>query len=213
LTSKKKVIFICLYIFFFVILQKSLILENYRLSSHTISVKLDNADGKYMLVHGYTGAMDIVNEKVVGFLNSIKTLQNGDGQLAESTINSLKIRGYLTTKTREDEVEYVRKLANLLHKKEKVLHKNFLFLVAYDCNFRCSYCYESKVLKNSRQWSKKVFTKEDEFFVQDLELRLETDPLGVGGLMNLFDTQALDGCIGVDCDLWGCSELCAGIHW
>jgi hypothetical protein len=53
----------------------------------------------------------------------------------------------------------------------------------------------------------------DEFFVKELETRLETDPLGMSGLVDLFDFQSLDGCVGIDCDLWGCSELCAGIHW
>ncbi|MDR1181733.1 MAG: hypothetical protein LBL13_07125 [Bacteroidales bacterium] len=54
----------------------------------------------------------------------------------------------------------------------------------------------------------------DEFFVQELESRLETDPLAVGGLMDIFSSQfSLDGCVGIDCDLWGCSELCVGVHW
>jgi hypothetical protein len=69
--------------------------------------------------------------------------------------NTLKARGYSTIKTVEEDA-HVRKLANLPHQKDK----NFLFLIAYDCNFRYPYCYEKNVLKNSRKWSAKVFTKE-----------------------------------------------------
>jgi uncharacterized protein len=131
-----------------------------RKSSYTISVKLEREEGKHMLVHGYTGAIDVVRQNVVDYLDSVGGQQPDGAQVSEATLEALKARGYLTPKTNEEEVEHVRKLANLLHQKNKKLHKSFLFLVAYDCNFRCPYCYESRVLKNSRQWTKKVFTKE-----------------------------------------------------
>jgi uncharacterized protein len=137
-----------------------IISENLRKSSYTISVKLETEEDKYMLLHGYTGAMDIANEDVVGYLDNVNNQDSENTEVPESTFNALKARGYLTTKTEEEEVEYVRKFADLLHRKDKILHKNFLFLVAYDCNFRCPYCYEKNVLRNSRQWSKNAFTKE-----------------------------------------------------
>lgn len=37
-------------------------IELYRKSSYIISVKLEHTDDKYMLIHGYTGAMDIVGK-------------------------------------------------------------------------------------------------------------------------------------------------------
>jgi hypothetical protein len=53
----------------------------------------------------------------------------------------------------------------------------------------------------------------DEFFVKELESRLETDPLGMGGLVDLFDSQeALDTCIWY-CDTDGnCHEDCV-VYW
>ena len=36
-----------------------------RMSSYTIPVKLENEDGKYMLIHGYTGAIDYCVGKVI----------------------------------------------------------------------------------------------------------------------------------------------------
>jgi uncharacterized protein len=119
---------------------------------------LENEEDKHMLLHGYTGALDIVNGTVINYLENVD-LNNDQWQLSEAAVNTLKTRGYLTAKSEKEELEHVQKLANLFHQREKILHKNFLFLVAYDCNFRCPYCYESNILKNSRQWSKKTFTK------------------------------------------------------
>ncbi|MDR2131618.1 MAG: SPASM domain-containing protein [Odoribacteraceae bacterium] len=127
-----------------------------RKSSYTISVKLDDTEDKYMLIHGYTGAVDLVNEKVIRYLENA----DANAPILDTTVDALKVRGYLTTKTEEEERERVRKLAHILHQKDKILFKHFMFLVAYDCNFRCPYCYEKKVLKNSRQWTKKIFSKE-----------------------------------------------------
>jgi uncharacterized protein len=133
--------------------------ENLRKSSYTISVKLETEEDKYMLLHGYTGALDIVSGNVVNYLDYMNNPESKNVEVSESTFNALRARGYLTEKTKEEEIAHVRNFADLLHQKEK-LYKGFLFLVAYDCNFRCPYCYESTVLKNSRQWTKKVFSKE-----------------------------------------------------
>jgi hypothetical protein len=54
----------------------------------------------------------------------------------------------------------------------------------------------------------------DEFFVQQLESRLETDPLMVGGLLDLFDSQSAssDVCVWY-CESDGsCHEDCV-IYW
>lgn len=41
---------------------------SYRLSSYTISVTLDSAPDQAMLVHGYTGAIDIAHKNIASFL-------------------------------------------------------------------------------------------------------------------------------------------------
>lgn len=55
-------------------------------------------------------------------------------------------------------------------------------------------------------------TELSEFFVEELEQRLETDPLIVGGLLDLFTSNdSLDGMksVGIDnCDSFNC-----GFHW
>lgn len=41
-----------------------------------------------------------------------------------------------------------------------MLYKKFTFLITYNCNFRCPYCYESPISAGGNCWSKQVFTKE-----------------------------------------------------
>lgn len=47
-------------------------MENLRVSSYIIPVKLENENGKYMLLHGYTGAIDIVDEDLAIYLRENK---------------------------------------------------------------------------------------------------------------------------------------------
>ena len=42
-------------------------MEKLRLSSYTIPVRLEGNEGKYMLVHGYTGAIDMEPDEGVSF--------------------------------------------------------------------------------------------------------------------------------------------------
>lgn len=117
-------------------------METLRTSSYIIPVKLESEEGKYMLIHGYTGAMDIVSESVVLCLkyNEIK-------KLSDLTLQALQRRGYITNKTKEEEIEYVERVAQALHKRDEILHKSFTWVVTYNCNFRCPYCFEKENIR------------------------------------------------------------------
>lgn len=136
-------------------------MENYRLSSYTIFTKLEDTEDKYMLVHGYTGAIDIVTENVVFDLKSnANFLKSDECSFSTSTFNTLVKRGYITEKTIEEEFKHIGKMADLLHQSVKKLYKYFLFAVTYNCNFRCPYCYENEISNNGNNWGQKTFTKE-----------------------------------------------------
>ena len=74
-------------------------MEKLRISSYMIPVKLENEEDKYMLIHGYTGAIDIASEEL---LNDIKAVEQ-ENNLTQPMIELLLKRGYLTTKTQEEE--------------------------------------------------------------------------------------------------------------
>lgn len=130
-------------------------MENLRLSYYTIPVKLEN-DNKYLLVHGYTGAIDLIDESLWMQIKDYPLKTN----IKEETVNILKNRGYITVKTLEEEQDYVIKMAQILHKAQAKLHKFWGIIITYDCNFRCPYCFENEISHNGCQWSRASFTKE-----------------------------------------------------
>lgn len=126
------------------------------LSYYTIPVKLEDEENKYLLVHGYTGAIDIVDGSIWKELKDYSS----ESTLSLEVTQLLQKRGYLTTKSKDEEIEYVSKLANLFHQAQSKLHKSFGFIVSYDCNFRCPYCFENEISQHGVHWSKRAFTKE-----------------------------------------------------
>lgn len=109
-----------------------------RTSSYRIIVPLQN--DQYVLLHGYSGAIDIVGKDIMSVLENDDSIF--DEVFDKDTLDILQKRAYLTTKTEEEEQEYVRRLAEALHRKDKLLYASFTALITYDCNFRCSYCFE-----------------------------------------------------------------------
>lgn len=124
-----------------------------RVSSYVISIKLEESNGKYLLIQGYTGAIDIVKESI-----ALKLGNNDIAGLPEATLQTLRSRGYITDRTKEEEVGYVERIAHALHKRDKILYKSFTWVVTYNCNFRCPYCFEKRENKDSSH--RIVFTKE-----------------------------------------------------
>lgn len=129
-------------------------METLRTSSYMIPVKLEKEEGKYMLIHGYTGATDIVTDNLLAQINAISSVN----ELSEKTLQTLIKRGYITTKTQEEEYAYVARIAKALHKESNILNATFTWVVSYNCNFRCPYCFEERNTKNSKD--KLTFTKE-----------------------------------------------------
>ncbi len=137
--------------------------ELYRVSSYTICVTLPDDPDYALLVHGYTGAMDRVNKAVARMIKSRVVLSEDmvdELPCSKETVQTLMKRGYLTRRSPVEEREYVHSMANFLHHTSNRGTSSFLFLVAYDCNFRCPYCFENDISSHGKGWSKQVFTKE-----------------------------------------------------
>lgn len=130
-------------------------MENLKLSYYTIHVKLESEQDKYLLVHGYTGAIDIVE----GYIWKAISDLSHTNTLSPSLIQKLSKRGYLTTKSVEEEQAYVFNLARMFHEAQGKLYKTFGFIISYNCNFRCPYCFENEISCSGRSWSKSTFTK------------------------------------------------------
>lgn len=119
-----------------------------RISSYVISIPLEDTDGQYMLIHGYTGAIDIATKELVMALQEKKEFSEENSPFGKELLASLRQRGYVTDKSAEEEYAYTAHLADVLHRARKALYKGFTFLISYNCNFRCPYCYEGSMSGN-----------------------------------------------------------------
>lgn len=118
-----------------------------RVSSYTIPIKLEKEKDLYVLIHGYTGAIDLISSEG---LTAIKNVENENipNYALQKTLN----RGYVTNRSKEEEYDYIKKVASVLHKRDdKSYKRSFTFIVSYDCNFRCPYCFEKSIINNSNK--------------------------------------------------------------
>lgn len=145
-----------------------------RASSYNIYVDLPSNEQEMLIVHGYTGAYDKVTRGVGAYVRSLENhvlpkplygvwsdeqLGNWKGQRdfedeattpSEQTIAILKKRGYLTEKSAEDEEDYFKRFAKMLHAQSR--KPNYIFMPTYNCNLRCAYCFQD-YMRTDRNFS------------------------------------------------------------
>ena len=134
-------------------------MEKYRLSSYAISIELESEPDDSLLIHGYTGAIDLIDKSIVRFLIENPYFDRAVLPCEESTKDTLEKRGYITLQTEDEEKEYFKRLATALFRKESMLRKGFTFLITYDCNFRCPYCFEKDIQKDGTAFTKEMVDK------------------------------------------------------
>lgn len=127
-----------------------------RTSSYNIIVKVDNEAGRYALLNSYTHAFDIVNQNVYQYLKN----QSEYWDISNETKEKLVKRGYMTSLSKEDETELVKRLLNKIYDEVRLKNFGFHFIISYDCNLRCVYCYEDPVLNGCACLPKCRITKE-----------------------------------------------------
>jgi len=113
-----------------------------RLSRYTVMIKL--SDEEYMLFHGVSGAVDIVDERIADKILRVATGEPPEKAFDEERIEVLLKRGYLTEKSHEEERERVRGMILAMHKGHLKKSPGFLIVPSYRCNLRCPYCYEGR---------------------------------------------------------------------
>ena len=130
-----------------------------RTSSYTIFVKLPDNDRDVLLVHGYTGAYDRVSREVADFLHAREARRQakplygdwssepaedaaGPREISDSAFERLQAQGYLTELSPEEEEKFFAQLAVKLHQRALRQAPSYIFMPTYDCNLRCSYCYQ-----------------------------------------------------------------------
>lgn len=135
-----------------------------RTSSYTIYVDLPGGSEDMLLVHGYTGAYDKVSRRVATFVRSLDQDRPPrpvygewspeapvEGRVvppSAETLERLKRRGYLTEKTAEEEENLFRRMVQFRHTLSERGTPGYIFIPSYDCNLRCSYCFQDHMRTN-----------------------------------------------------------------
>lgn len=132
-----------------------------RASSYCIVVRLPGEE-RALLFHGYSGAVDLVHEKVVELLDEPRRdIRRGGSKASEATIALLTKRGYLTDRSPVEEQEFVRELGERVHRvSRRHAPAGFLIIPTYSCNLRCPYCYEKTLRRHGTEWMEKCMDRE-----------------------------------------------------
>lgn len=127
-----------------------------RPSDYNIILNVDKVKQVNALLNCYTGAFDLVNDEVASYLKG----KNNTESISEESMNKLIERGYITSLSSDDEALLVKRIAQSIHDSIRFQSYNFHFIISYDCNLRCVYCFENGISTNGTNWPKEKITKD-----------------------------------------------------
>lgn len=134
---------------------------DYRFSSYSIVVPLESEPDNVFMMHGYTGAIDVLSKDIAEYLQNHKHFSKEEIPCSETTMKALEKRGYITKWSEEEEVEYAKRIVRVLQKRNKYMwQKSFTILVTYNCNFKCPYCFEKDNIDTISLQNNRAITKE-----------------------------------------------------
>lgn len=131
-----------------------------RVSDYNIYVPVDNSSKEYLLLHGYSGALDVVSEDIYNTIKDCAQSPDNFSKFSEDELNTLMERGYVTRKSSDEEVELFKKAAQVLTKRSKVTDYYITIIPTYNCNFRCPYCFEKGNYKTGNNLLERIMDKQ-----------------------------------------------------
>lgn len=138
-----------------------------RTSNYTIYVDLPGNSSEMLLVHGYTGAYDRVSRQVATYVRSLElhrapkplygdwspepaVSEQQPSVPSDQALRVLQRRGYLTEMSPTEEEELFTKVVNKLHERSVHQMPSYIFMPTYNCNLRCSYCFQDHMRTDAR---------------------------------------------------------------
>jgi uncharacterized protein len=127
---------------------------------------VDVGQGFSLLYNGFTSRLDLLPTDLAAQLVNGRGWRDFSFLSAEEEQHLLN-RGHLTGWTVRDELEAFKKLAEKTHQSNEALHhrvkgrRAIAFILTYQCNLSCTYCYQDDLRKNEN------LPAMDEAFVDD----------------------------------------------
>lgn len=150
-----------------------------RVSKYNIYLKMRKNPENYLLVQGYRGSFDVVEEKIAKILEKGEKERKFLDKLDEETRKILLKRGYITELDEKEEYHLLEKISKTLN---TICRKNICITImpTYNCNFRCEYCFEQNLLEKGKEWLNGKMKKEtvDAIFVQLRKYKEDGNKIG-----------------------------------
>ncbi len=121
----------------------------YRLSSYNIYADQSGNSDEFIVVNGITGIIGKVSGKLLDY-HSRKYFEASRGDFTEKEFHYLSRSGFITDMTPTDEENYFSKIVSNIKKNRLTIPPHYIFILTYDCNLRCVYCYQDNIRKNRR---------------------------------------------------------------
>ena len=133
------------------------------LSKYETLLPLINSDGlesgEYALVNGLYGAVDMISPDEAAIISRAMNDPSQLEALNPSRIELLTERGHITlNETLEDEdLRIISRINTMIQTRNGV---SIVLLPTYNCNFRCTYCYERHRLERGNEWLQRSMNRE-----------------------------------------------------
>ena len=164
-----------------------------RVSSYLIAAPIPG-QSYYLLLHGYTAAVDKVPASLGAYLLRRRGQELRDDtevmtDVSEGTLARLESRGYLTQLDHESERRIVLRIAAAVHEADLARHlATFVIVPTYLCNLRCPYCFQPHQMHAGQGEFDEVLTRQraDEVFAVIDQF---SDPGAVARALGVIDAQ------------------------
>lgn len=114
-------------------------------SRYTTTVPV--GETQIFIIHGYTGAMDVVSRNIGNLLSGGEELSQALRSVPLDVIERLLMRGYLVSMAPDEEHRYFQTIATGMHNvASRRAVNSFWVIPTYRCNLRCGYCFQDHAL-------------------------------------------------------------------
>jgi uncharacterized protein len=120
-----------------------------RPSSYVLASRLRSGDD-VILVHGYSGAVDIISQSLYEIISDPERLKQLNSSPTIDIYRRLVSRGYLVTVSElQEQSDFVQIAENIHEQRCQSARNTFWVIPSYRCNLRCFYCFQSHSLHRS----------------------------------------------------------------